>query len=323
MLRFIMLVGIPGAGKSAYAKRIAEAQKTWSTKCPVIISSDAIREELYGDESIQGDSKEVFALMRKRTIENLKLLNTVIYDATNLTPKSRRGILTEVMQLKTSMAIKNRTNIFISCRVIATPLETCLVQNSMRSRKVPEEVILRMVKSFRCPLYSEGFDAIQFHYAKPEYEGCYGKPEDVIKELNGFGQNNPWHPEDDLGVHTRQVVYFLDKLCASMSDTKKIPMKEAGYLHDIGKPACETKDEEGISHYYGHASYGAYLSMNFKDNCMFRCQIISYHMDAHQWEKNPEAANKFKNLNPQLYEVLKLFAKADSEAVIPGFLEGE
>lgn len=47
---FEMLVGIPGCGKSTYAREMAEAYSyTW-------ISSDKIREELYGSEENPGKS---------------------------------------------------------------------------------------------------------------------------------------------------------------------------------------------------------------------------------------------------------------------------
>lgn len=42
MVEFIMLVGLPGSGKSTYAEKLKE-------KGYIIHSSDAIREELTGD----------------------------------------------------------------------------------------------------------------------------------------------------------------------------------------------------------------------------------------------------------------------------------
>ena len=44
---FTMMVGLPGSGKSTYAKELAERTNA------KICSSDAIREELTGDISIQ------------------------------------------------------------------------------------------------------------------------------------------------------------------------------------------------------------------------------------------------------------------------------
>jgi predicted kinase len=44
--RLILLCGIPGSGKTTYAK-------TNAFKDDIILSSDSIRKEFYGDESIQ------------------------------------------------------------------------------------------------------------------------------------------------------------------------------------------------------------------------------------------------------------------------------
>ena len=55
MTKVYMLVGIPCSGKSSFVK---EQNGIW-------ISSDKIREELYGDESIQENPEKVFRVMWK------------------------------------------------------------------------------------------------------------------------------------------------------------------------------------------------------------------------------------------------------------------
>ena len=79
-----ILIGLPGSGKSTYCK-----EKRESNSNSVYLSSDKIREELYGNESIQGNPAEVFTLMQSRAIEALKNGIDVFYDATNLTRKDR------------------------------------------------------------------------------------------------------------------------------------------------------------------------------------------------------------------------------------------
>ena len=81
----IVLVGLPGSGKSSYAEQFKAVDDAICTGVTVIHSSDAIRKELFGDESSQEDNARVFDLMRKRTTEDLKAGKTVIYDATNVT----------------------------------------------------------------------------------------------------------------------------------------------------------------------------------------------------------------------------------------------
>ena len=144
MATFNMMIGPAGCGKSTYADTIWFYNNNME-----IVSSDAIREELYGDESIQGDSKEVFSMMHSRTIELLDEDISVIYDATNLTYKNRKAILDKVKD-------KARCYAFI----VATPIKRILQQNAERARKVPEEVIMQQLKQFEMPTYEEGFAAI-------------------------------------------------------------------------------------------------------------------------------------------------------------------
>ena len=63
-MEFIMFVGIPGSGKSYMAEQYA--QRGYH-----VHSSDAIRKELFGDESIQGKATQVFDLLLKRVRQDL------------------------------------------------------------------------------------------------------------------------------------------------------------------------------------------------------------------------------------------------------------
>ena len=64
--KLILLVGIPGAGKTTYSNEYVKSNPNI-----IHLSSDLIRKELYGDESIQGDPAEVFSLMQKRAVGSL------------------------------------------------------------------------------------------------------------------------------------------------------------------------------------------------------------------------------------------------------------
>lgn len=64
---FVMMVGLPGSGKSTYAKELADEMRA------VICSSDAIREELRGDENSQDKNEEVFKILHSRIKECLGL----------------------------------------------------------------------------------------------------------------------------------------------------------------------------------------------------------------------------------------------------------
>ena len=137
MNKLYTMVGIPGSGKSTIANQIPNA---------VVISSDAIRKELYGAEEIQGNGKQVFDLVYKRIGEELAKEHDVVFDATNLTPWARKAVFRFPAE---------RIAVFVN-----TPLDVCLKRNAVRERKVPEEVIYRMYHSLTCPNKSEGFKTI-------------------------------------------------------------------------------------------------------------------------------------------------------------------
>ncbi len=71
-----------------------------------------------------------------------------------------------------------------------------------------------------------------------------------LKDSIGFLQHNPWH-EYDVYTHTAQVVANLEP---------SLPLRWAALLHDAGKPATFTLDENGRGHFYGHAKVSAALA---------------------------------------------------------------
>jgi len=72
----------------------------------------------------------------------------------------------------------------------------------------------------------------------------------VIPELRAsvdFQQHNPHHAYD-VYTHTAYVVE---------NTPKELTLRLAALLHDVAKPATFTLDENGIGHFYDHASMGA------------------------------------------------------------------
>ena len=71
----------------------------------------------------------------------------------------------------------------------------------------------------------------------------------VIPELRisvGFQQHSPHH-RYDVFTHTAHVVEAVPA---------DLILRWAALLHDVGKPACFTRDETGRGHFKGHASVG-------------------------------------------------------------------
>ncbi len=136
-----VLIGFPASGKSTYTERLLDA---------VTISSDKIREEMYGNEAIQGNPKDVFALVNARAEQAVKDGRDVIIDATNLSVWSR----------KSYVEIAKKHNISIEAIVFDTPIDVCKARNKIRDRQVPDSVYDKMVPRFQMPTRREGFEKI-------------------------------------------------------------------------------------------------------------------------------------------------------------------
>ena len=132
MAKLIVLVGLPGCGKSSYAELYTEARKDQKW---VIHSSDAMRKELFGDENDQSDNNRVFQALHKRVREDLKNGINVIYDATNVTRKSRRAVL--------NLAGKDD---LVECHIVWAPVNVCVERDSKRDRTVGKNVIEKFIR---------------------------------------------------------------------------------------------------------------------------------------------------------------------------------
>lgn len=138
----VIMVGLPGSGKTSIAKNMAKLNpKT------VHIESDAIRDELFNGKQGREETNKVFEEMFRRTVKAVKEGYNVVYDATNVSYKDRRRLVNSLPK-----------DVKKLCYTVATPIDVCKERNSKRENPVPEDVIDRMARRFCYPLKSEGFD---------------------------------------------------------------------------------------------------------------------------------------------------------------------
>ena len=141
----IVMCGLPASGKSTYSEWLEESG-VFKRVCP-----DLIRKELYGDENIQGDGKEVFRIAHERMQVYGTFGDNVVFDATNIDRKTRKDL---VKKMRPHFDI-------IICKWFSTPLLLCKLRNAKRERQVPEEVLDSMYERFRAPMIDEGFDLVE------------------------------------------------------------------------------------------------------------------------------------------------------------------
>ena len=167
---FYMMVGVPGSGKSTYARQIPNA---------TVLSSDAIREEIGADGGDKKMHKQVFDILHERVKEALSAGNDVVYDATNLRHTRRADFLNEIKRLTGHKV----------CVYFAIPLEQALSQNTDRNTPVPEEVIKRMNLELCEPRIDEGWDEIKVIRILPERR-IDSIRKMTVKEYAEFAFNN-------------------------------------------------------------------------------------------------------------------------------------
>ena len=139
----IVLCGISGSGKSTFRDLLCEGQMYGV--CP-----DLIRKCWYGDESIQGNGKEIFEYAYTQIQMYGARKDDCVFDATNTTRKARKQVIE-----------KARPHYdFILCYYFAPDLTQSIANQKKRERQVPTDVVVRQVNQWQTPSIEEGFDYV-------------------------------------------------------------------------------------------------------------------------------------------------------------------
>lgn len=319
MHNLYMMIGFPGSGKSYYAKMLAK-----SVKCN-IVSSDEIREEMFGDVNDQAHNKEVFEEVHRRVNMHLKNGENCIYDATNISRKRRVGFLNTLNRYRDVKKI---------AVLMCTDIDICLRQNKSRDRNVPEDVIMRMFRHLSFPKLEEGFDEIITVSHKDNQVDL----QSYFYKTVGFDQDNEHHSLT-LDKHLEKTLEAIKDINAndkSITTNELISLSIAAQYHDIGKLYCKTYEKydgtiDNQAHFYNHADVGAYVltccllhnvvdhfdrgrrknKMSIPETII---ALVLYHMDFFSFPEE-ELIEKITNLYGERFAfLLKTLHRADLEA---------
>lgn len=320
---FLMLVGLPASGKSTLAKEI---MKTGDDI--VYLSSDALRLELFGDENNQDNNGVVFNEMAVRTRQALKDGKHVIYDATNVSRKKRKGLLQQLPKDTQKTAV-----------YMATDYKVALNRNNYRKRVVPQHVIDKMYKTMQIPIYSEGWDRILFYYnndapipyasnlrfvvkAGKDYElmtllaSCF----DEFLSIYELPQDSTYH---SFSV-SRHIYYVYKYVLENYKGEDKELMLWAALLHDIGKAFCKSfvnrkGEETRYANFIGHDSVGSQIAVNFlrklgfDDEFIYKvATLIQFHM--YLLDQNANRQKLLDYVGQDLFDKLEFLREADTQA---------
>ena len=301
MQRVIMLVGLPGSGKSTYAKNLIQDENLKLNFNWKLCSSDRTRLKLYGDEKIQGNPQTVFTHLHKEVEKALLDGYNVIYDATNVNRKSRKTLLQLTQKFD---------NVVTECHIIWSPYEVCIERDSQRDRTVGEEVIKKMLFRWESPFFDEGFSVIEFINTAENFDPV--EYSNSMLEKMKISHENPHHCLDVLD-HCTAVYEDI------LKDKGETYLAHAGMWHDIGKPMTkffktdESGKKETTAHYYNHDNVGGYLVYGCYGTVdeFYAAITVSWLVSNHM---QPFFNSKYyRNLDEKLKKYIDRIHKADIE----------
>ena len=154
-LRCHLLIGQPASGKTTLAKALAPLLSAPDEPPAQVLSTDAIRAEVFGDAAVQGPWMDIQQRLHQRIQECVATGIPVIVDATH----ARRAWRLEITQALPLPAPVEWIGWWLY-----TDLPTSLEWNSRRERAVPVPVIQEMAAALADPHFgpsrAEGFAAI-------------------------------------------------------------------------------------------------------------------------------------------------------------------
>ncbi len=154
-LRCHLLIGPPASGKTTLARALAPLLTGPGEPPAVVLSTDAIRAEVFGDAAVQGPWSAIEQLLHQRLRAAVAAGQPVIVDATHAR-RPWRLALTQALALPAPVEWVGWW--------LFTPLATCLEWNQSRQRLVPEPVIKELAAALADPHFgpsrAEGFAAV-------------------------------------------------------------------------------------------------------------------------------------------------------------------
>ena len=165
MSELIMMVGLPGCGKSTWIKNFKEAHPEFfegDDPAYVVISLDDVIMEMGAEEGLSySEAWERFTgaaskVMKERARNAFAATKSILWDQTNLTVKVRRKALTPAL------------NAGYNCKAVVFSLLDSELKKRTDQRKVETGkevaswIVNNMARSYEAPSKEEGFSIISY-----------------------------------------------------------------------------------------------------------------------------------------------------------------
>lgn len=259
-----ILIGCPSSGKSTVADELIKLDPNYR-----IVSTDKIRKELFGDESIQGDWELIEAEVLSQIKDYIEAGIPIIYDATNAKRHWRMEFLQKLQQYNNIQWIGWH---------LKTPLEVCQQWNKNRKRQVQDTVIEELSHSLKQfpPIVAEGFTAVyEISYAQGKLDLNQLSTKITSLSRNIINRKNRTQNQN-IKLHSYSCLLDFDRLMHLISLL----------IHYPGAGNLQTSDPQQLKRILGE-------NIHFETALDEICVLLAKHADS--FYANQEAIAKDLN----------------------------
>jgi predicted kinase len=146
--RFIILIGLPGSGKTTWRKaKVSQGYKG------VVINPDDVRKIVFGVYFDPKKEHDVWEYICGKLRRALLKGESICFDATNVKKKRRKALI----------KLGHEYSAYIEAIYFKVPSEVVLKRNVKRpaDERVPLGIMMRMIRNIQPPELSEGFDSVK------------------------------------------------------------------------------------------------------------------------------------------------------------------
>ncbi len=155
MKKFVVMVALPGSGKSTFVNR-EKTSETFVFSTDDYIETVAMEQGKTYSEIFKDTIAQAEMYMNKALTSTLSKGNSVIVDRTNLTEKGRRRVLSVVPKDYEKIAI-----VIVPPETTEDWAELSRRLGNRPGKHIPEHIMQSMIASYKEPSLAEGFDKIE------------------------------------------------------------------------------------------------------------------------------------------------------------------